>query len=236
MPLELQSVTFESPDPDRDAEFWATLLGRSPQPDAGAILLAGSNGQLGLRFAVGAARGPGSSRMHLHLSQDVRGQWETIDACRAAGGRLRGNGHAPANSYAAMADVVGDDFCVIEDGNRYLEGCGPLGEVTCAGPPSVGRFWSAALGWPLVWEQGEETAIQSPVGGTKVAWSGEWEPPEVGADRQYFTVLADRGELDEEVGRLLALGASLTDEVDARQRAVTLRDPVGMRVVLRERP
>ena len=36
----------------------------------------------------------------------------------------------------------------------------------------VGLFWSEALGWPLVWDQNEQTAIQSPHGGTKVAWGG----------------------------------------------------------------
>ena len=229
MPLELQSVTFESPDPARDAEFWGAVLGRSPLDDAGGILLPGSPRQLGLRFAAGAAPGSEPNRMHLHLSEDARNQRETIEACRAAGGRLRGNGHVPANSYAAMADPVGDGFCVIEDGNGYLAGCGPLGEITCAGPPRVGHFWSQALGWPLVWEEGEETAIQSPAGGSKLAWSGEWSPPAVGADRQYFVLIADGEGLENEADRLLGLGASSVG-------GSAFRDPGGMRFLLRERP
>ncbi len=229
MPLELQSVTFESPDPGRDAEFWAEVLGRAPREDQGGILLPGSPRQLGLRFTTGAAHGSEPNRMHVHLSEDVRTQWETIEACRAAGGRLRGNGHVPANSYAAMADPVDDEFCVIEDGNGYLEGCGPLGEVTCAGPPAVGRFWSEALGWPLVWEQGEETAIQSPAGGTKIAWSGEWSAPAIGADRQYFVLDVAGDEFDREAGRLRGLGASSVG-------GPTFRDPGGMQFVLRQRP
>lgn len=40
-------------------------------------------------------------------------------------------------------------------------------------------FWSEALGWPLVWDQDEETAIQSPHGGTKVAWGGPPVAPKV---------------------------------------------------------
>src|SRR3982751_662844 len=209
MPLELQSVTFTSPDPVRDAEFWAAVLDRLPQSDGDGILLPGSPRQLGLRFAPGAAHGSEFNRLHLHLSEDVRSQWESIEVCRAAGGRLRGNGHVPANSYAAMADVVGDEFCVIEDGNKYLEGCGPFGEVTCAGSPRVGHFWSEVLGWPLVWEQGEETAIQSPAGGTKLAWSGGGSGPAVGGDRQYFVLTIEAEAFDAEVGRLLGRGASL---------------------------
>jgi hypothetical protein len=128
-----------------------------------------------------------------------------------------------------MVDPVDDEFCVIEDGNGYLEGCGPLGEITCAGPPRVGHFWSQVLGWPLVWEQGEETVIQSPAGGTKLAWSGEWSPPTIGADRQYFVLTVDAGEFDREAERLLGLGASSTGGAD-------FRDPDGMHVVLRQRP
>jgi hypothetical protein len=52
----------------------------------------------------------------------------------------------------------------------------PLSDVgarrvrTRAGTRQVGLFWSKALGWPLVWDRGQQTAIQSPRGGTKLAW------------------------------------------------------------------
>ena len=32
------------------------------------------------------------------------------------------------------------------------------------------------MGWPLVWDQDEETAIQSPLGGTKIAWGARLSP------------------------------------------------------------
>lgn len=59
---------------------------------------------------------------------------------------------------------------MIEPGNRYLAGTGRLGEVTCVGTRNVGLFWRDALGWRLVWDKGEQTAVQSPLGGTKIAW------------------------------------------------------------------
>ena len=68
-----------------------------------------------------------------------------------------------------LAGPEGNECCVIEAGNRYLAGCGPLGELACDGTRAVGLFWSAALGWPLVWDQDEETVVPSPAGGTKVA-------------------------------------------------------------------
>ena len=233
MSPQLQSVTFESPDPERDAEFWGAVLGRSSESDVGGLLLPGSRGQLGIRFGAGAAHGAARNRLHLHLSDGIRAQRDTIDACRRLGGRLLGNGHVPANSYAVMADVAGDEFCVIEDGIGYLAGCGPLGEVTCAGTPRVGHFWSQALGWPLVWERGEETAIQSPAGGTKLAWSGEWADPEAGTGRQYFTLTVDGAEFDCEVARLLSLGASAPRPADLASSAMKLSDPDGIGFVLR---
>lgn len=188
MTIALQSVTFRSPNPEGAAGFWGAVLNRHPQRDGDGILLAGASGQVGLRFAAGAPHGEEKNRLHLHLSEDERDQNESIAACVALGGRLLGNGHVPENSYAVMADVVGDEFCVIEDGNAYLAGCGPLGEVTCEGTRSVGLFWSRALGWPLVWDEGEETAIQSPAGGTKIAWSGDPVNPKTDRHRQYFVV------------------------------------------------
>ncbi|MEO7720314.1 MAG: VOC family protein [Pseudolysinimonas sp.] len=236
MPVELQSVTFESPEPDRDATFWGGVLGRPFQPDAGGILLAGGQGQVGLRFTAGEAHGDVMNRLHLHLSEATRGQHASIEACLQLGAKLRGNGHIPENDCAYLADPVGDEFCVIEDGNRYLAGCGPLGEVTIAGSRSVGHFWSAALGWPLVWEVGEETAIQSPLGGTKVAWGGEPAGPQSARGRQYFVLTVPTDEFDYEVGRLVGLGA--TGGVAGASRETILRDPDGIVFVLRtiERP
>lgn len=231
MTLQLHSVTFGSPDPQRDAEFWGAVLDRPLQTDGDGILLAGTPTQVGLRFTRGAGHGSGMNRLHLHLTDGFRGQRETIDACIALGGRLRGNGHVPEHSYAAMADVADDEFCVIEDGNRYLTGCGPLGEVTCEGTRAVGHFWSEALGWPLVWEVGEERAIQSPAGGTKLAWSGEPVAPGEPLDRQFFVLEVDEFEFGPEIDRLLSLGATAGSEDGPHQ--VTLRDPDGVGFVIR---
>ena len=49
-----------------------------------------------------------------------------------------------------------------------------------------GYFWSAALGWPLVWDQDQETAIRSPHGGPKITWGGEPPTPKTHKDRLRF--------------------------------------------------
>ncbi|WP_431279416.1 VOC family protein [Leifsonia poae] len=233
MSLEFHSVTFRSPDARRDAEFWAAVLGRSLHTDDGGILLPGGLGQVGIRFEDGPAHGVEMNRLHLHLSRANRNQRDTIAACVESGGRLRGNGHVPENSYAAMADPVGDEFCVIEDENGYLAGCGPLGEVTCDGTKAAGLFWGAALGWPVVWDVGEEVAIQSPIGGTKLAWGGEDIDPAKDRERQVFVLTASADELAEEVDRLVDLGAS--DRGEKRTGITTLRDPDGIEFEVRTR-
>ncbi|MCK0110574.1 hypothetical protein MWU75_00235 [Ornithinimicrobium sp. F0845] len=121
-----------------------------------------------------------------------------------------------------LADTEGNEFCVIEAGNAYLEGCGFLGEFACDGTRAVGLFWRDVLGWPLVWDRDEETAIQSPAGGTMVAWGGPPLRPRDGRPRQRFELhVADPAA---EADRLRALGATrLQDAGDA----VLMTDPDG---------
>ena len=225
MTIQLQAVAFRSPQPRRAAQFWGALLGRLPEDDNDEVLLAGESGQVGLRFVPGAPHGKEKNRLHLHIADGNRGQRDTIAASLELGARLLGNGHVPANSYAIMADVVGDEFCVIEDANHFLAGCGPLGEVTCDGTRAVGVFWSSGLGWPLAWDEGEETSIQSPVGGTKISWSGEPVNTSTDPDRQYFVLTVPRIELDDEASRLLTLGAS--GRINTPSGVTVLLDPDG---------
>ena len=126
-----------------------------------------------------------------------------------------------------LADPEGNAFCVIESGNGFLAGCGFLGEVACDGGRDVGVFWSEALGWPLVWDQDEETAIQSPRGGTKVAWGGAPDSPEVSEGPA--AVRPRRADVLPRSTRLVALGATSLAERDG---GVELADPGGHEFVV----
>ena len=130
-----------------------------------------------------------------------------------------------------LADPEGNAFCVIEAGNGFLAGCGPLGEVACDGARAVGLFWRDALGWPLVWDEDEETAVQSPLGGTKVAWGGPPMAPKHGRNRQRFDLEAT-DLLPIDVARLVALGATRLGERDG---GVELADPGGNEFLVRPR-
>ena len=85
-----------------------------------------------------------------------------------------------------LADPEGNEFCVIEAGNNFLADCGFIGALSGDGSQAVGYFWSAALGWPLVWDQDEETAIRSPHGGPKITWGGPPLTPKTGKNRVHL--------------------------------------------------
>jgi hypothetical protein len=100
-----------------------------------------------------------------------------------------------------------------------------LGELACDGTREVGLFWSEALGWPLVWDQDQETAIQSPRGGTKVAWGGPPVAPKEVTNRQRFDLAPAGGDQQAEVDRLVSLGATRLEV--GEDGAVVLADPDG---------
>lgn len=226
MRSRLLAVTFEAPDPARAARFWAALLGREVVEDAVGVLLPGDDGQLGLRFVPGRAGRSGANRMHAHLtSEDLDAQQRTVAMVHKLGGRDLDVGQRPEDGHVVLADPAGYEFCVIEPGNAYLSGCGFLGELNGEGTREVGLFWSAVLGWPLVWDQNEETAIQSPHGGTKVSWSGPPVAPKTEPNRQRFELVPAEGDQQAAVDELISLGAVLL-EIGA-DGAVMLADPDG---------
>ncbi|NED84357.1 VOC family protein, partial [Streptomyces sp. SID11233] len=110
-------------------------------------------------------------------------------------------------------------------GNTFLAGCGRIGALACDGSHAVGVFWSEALGWPLVWDEGEETAIQSPHGGTKFTWGGPPLMPRTAPDRFTPDLTPEPpSTYDSETTRLQTLGARLLTR-EARHTLFT--DPDG---------
>ena len=190
-------------DPQRLAGFWSALLDRPVERAHGGLLLPGT-----VSLLVEASTAPRTTpdRMHMHLTSDAVTQEETVARVLALGGRHLDVGQRPEEGHVVLADPEGNALCVIEPGNRFLAGTGFLGEIACDGSRAVGVFWSQALGWPLVWDEGDETAVQSPQGGTKVAWGGAPSHPITRPCRQRLALVGD-------VERLVALGAVLDGDV-----------------------
>jgi catechol 2,3-dioxygenase-like lactoylglutathione lyase family enzyme len=226
VPSELLALTFDARDAPRLAAFWADVLGREVVDDPRGALVPGSDTQLGLRFVPSRAEKVGPNRMHLHLtSTSPDDQQHTVEAALERGASHLDVGQLPEEGHVVLADPGGNEFCVIEPGNSFLAGCGFLGELACDGTREVGLFWSEALGWPLVWDQDQETAVQSPHGGTKVAWAGPPVAPKTGKNRQRFDLAVVGSDLGTEVDRLATLGATRLGS--AEDGTVELADPDG---------
>ncbi|MFG1626771.1 VOC family protein [Kribbella sp. NPDC049227] len=222
MALRLEAVVFDVADATAVAAFWAGLLDREVLTEPGGALVPGDKTQVGLRFVTSDTLQVGPRQLHLHLtSTSLEHQQRTVETALRLGGRHLDVGQGPDANFVVLADPGGNELCVIEPGNNYLAGTGYLGEVTCDGTRDVGLFWRNALGWPLVLDKNEQTAVQSPLGGTKISWdswSGPPIQPKNARNRQRFDLVT--ADPTSEAERLVSLGATrLADRADRVEMA-----------------
>ena len=228
MTSRLHELCFDAQDPPALARFWAGLLDRETAGD-GVTVLPRLQAEFPIRFLPTREKKDGPNQIHLHLtSTSEQDQRSVVARALDLGGRHLDVGQTPEEGHVVLADPEGNEFCVIEAGNSFLADTAFLGELACDGSRAVGLFWSSALEWPLVWDQDEETAIQSPHGGAKIAWGGPPVRPRTGRNRMHFHLApATSGDVHAEVERLTALGARRTADVHDDPGASTLADPDG---------
>jgi predicted enzyme related to lactoylglutathione lyase len=219
MTSDVSALVFAANDPSRVAAFWAAVLDGTAVEDAheGVVLLPADARGLRIRFLATEARKTGPNQMHFDLtSSSLQDQHQTVTRALEQGGRHIDVGQLPEEDHVVLADPEGNEFCVVGPDNSFLRGCGTVGALSSDGSQQVGYFWSEALGWPLVWDQDEETAIQSPAGGTKISWGGPPFAPRSGRNRLHLD-LAPTADTDPlaEVDRLLCLGATRLDPRDS---------------------
>ncbi|MDT0395642.1 MULTISPECIES: VOC family protein [Streptomyces] len=223
MSSRLFAISFDAHRPERLARFWSGVLDLERAGDDGVSLLSGNDAGYRLGFRPARARKTAQNRLHFDLTTtSPEEQRDIVDRALELGAEHADVGQGPDASHVVLADPEGNEFCVLEPGNAFLAGCGTIGALACDGSQAVGYFWSRALGWPLVWDQDEETAVQSPDGGTKITWGGPPLMPDAGKDLHLD--LAPDGDPRAEVERLLSLGAKRLDSADG---AVLLADPDG---------
>ena len=227
MTSRLYAVCFAANQPLLLARFWAALLGWKPAE--GGVLLPSDDAGFRIRFVPTEEPKVGQNRAHFDLtSASLEGQQRTVTRALDLGARHIDVGQRPEEGHVVLADPEGNEFCVLEPGNAFLADCGFLGALACDGSRQVGCFWSAALGWPLVWDQDQETAIRSPHGGPKITWGGPPLMPRTGRDRVRLDLApAADGDQQAEVDRLLSLGATRIDTGRGEPGCVELADPDG---------
>ena len=161
MTCRLLALCVDANDPLRLARFWAGLLGWEIAGDPGdgmALLPADDTGFL-IRFHPTRGQKAGQNHMHFDLtSTSLDDQQQTVARALGLGARHIDIGQRPEEGQVVLADPEGNEFCVIEPGNNFLADCGFVGAVVGDGSQEIGYFWSEALGWPLVWDQDQETA------------------------------------------------------------------------------
>jgi catechol 2,3-dioxygenase-like lactoylglutathione lyase family enzyme len=231
MTSQLIALCFDANEPVRLARFWAAVLGWEPAEDRddGLALVPTDDTGFRLRFRPSHEPKTVKNSMHLDLtSTSLDDQQHTVATALARGARHIDIGQRPEEKHVVLADPEGNEFCVIEPDNAFLADCGFVGAVACDGSQQVGYFWSEALGWPLVWDQDQETAIRSPHGGPKITWGGPPLPPTTGNERLRFDIAPlDSGNRPAEVERLGSLGATPVDIGQGDVDRVVMADPDG---------
>ena len=232
MTSRLVALCFNANDPLRLARFWAAALRWEIDDETqDAIgLVQTDDTSFRLVFVPSPEQKVGHNRLHFDLtSRSSDDQQESVARLVELGARHIDIGQSPDEGHVVLADPEGNEFCIIEPGNNFLAGCGRLGSITCDGTREVGYFWSAALGWPLVWDQDEETAIRAPDGsGPLITWGGPPVAAKIGKNRLHLDIApTDHGEQRAEVDRLVALGATLIDIGQDTVDWVVMADPDG---------
>ncbi|MEU3370785.1 VOC family protein [Streptomyces sp. NPDC006711] len=246
MTSELFAICFRTARPERLARFWSGLLGREAVggPGGDVTLPPPDDSGLPIRFLPGEVPKTGQNRAHFDLtSASPEDQRQIVARACALGARPVDVGQLPEDGHVVLCDPDGNEFCVIEPGNAFLADTGVIGALACDGTREVGCFWSEALRWPLVWDRGQETAVQSPRGGTKLTWGGPPVAPKTGPNRILFELALPGGaDWDTEAARLVSLGARRSDGADrvgvgaagGRGGRALMLDPDGNEFCLRE--
>ena len=231
MTSQLFALCIDAGQPLRLARFWSGILGweTADDPHDGVMLLPSDD--TGFRIRLLPTREPkiGQNPMHFDLtSASLEDQQQTVARALGLGARHIDIGQRPEEGHVVLADPEGNEFCVIEPGNNFLADCGFVGALACDGSQEVGYFWSEALGWPLVWDQDQETAIRSPSGGPKITWGGPPLKPKAGRNRLHFDLAPPtQGDQRAEADRLISLGATRIDTGEGEVSWVMMADPDG---------
>jgi predicted enzyme related to lactoylglutathione lyase len=225
----IDALCLDANDPHRQAQFWAAALGWELDESDGEIALTPTDGtRFGILFEPTLEKKTGQNNIHLDLtSTSLEDQHDLVDRLIGLGARHVDIGQSEDEGHVVLADPEGNEFCIIEPHNQFLAGCGRLGAINADGTRKVGQFWSAVLGWPLVWDQDDETAIRAPDGtGPLITWSGPPLMPKLGKNRLHLDIVApDHVAHQDEIDRLVELGATRIDIGQGDVGWVVMADP-----------
>jgi hypothetical protein len=173
MATRLVHVVADANDPPRLARFWADALGwvigdvaddevdvwpegyRYPDPSA-----------LPLVFVPVPEPKQVKNRVHLDLAtRSVKEQAALVARLRDLGATPADVGQGPDVPWTVLADPEGNEFCVLEPREIYMD-TGPVAAVLteCADPATLAQFWTKAAGWPVARSENGLVSLRAPGG------------------------------------------------------------------------
>jgi predicted enzyme related to lactoylglutathione lyase len=232
MAARLVALCIDANDPLGLARFWSEALrwgiDGENSDDIGLVPTDGTTFRI--EFQAVPESKAGKNRIHFDLTTtSLDDQDESVSKLIELGARHIDVGQRPDEPHVVLADPEGNEFCVIEPENGFLACCGRLGALSCDGSREVGYFWSKALGWPLVWDQDEETAIRElDEAGAFITWGGGPRIPKIGKNRLHLDIAPSaHDDQRAEVERLIGLGATEVDIGQGPVSWVVMADPDG---------
>ncbi|AVH22562.1 VOC family protein [Nocardia cyriacigeorgica] len=230
MTTRLACVVFDADQPRMVADFWARLLGWTVTLDRpGEVDVAGpdaAGSDLALTFIPASRAKTGKNRIHLDVaSRSTDHQRMQVDRAMALGARAVdiGQGAVP---WTVLADPEGNEFCVLEPREEYVDtGAVAAIVVDTFDPQRLAQFWSVASGWPISRAGSPVTGLRSPTGLGSWLEFVETSEAKQGRNRLRLDVAAfPADDPTAEVARLRAAGAR-TIEPSGAEPGLPLADP-----------
>jgi catechol 2,3-dioxygenase-like lactoylglutathione lyase family enzyme len=227
----LVSLCFDANEPLGLARFWAGALHWEIDDETDEeIGLMPTDGTLPFLFLPVPEPKAGKNRLHLDLvSESPEHQTEMVDRLMALGAQPVDIGQPTDVDHVVLADPEGNEFCVVLRGD-FLATTDLLGAIVFEpAAPVVGRFWSEAAGWPLVYDQEGDTAIRAPDGrGPFVTFGPPTGAVKTAKNRLHLDIAPPPGgDQAAEVERLISLGARRIDIGQGDVSWVVMADPEG---------
>jgi predicted enzyme related to lactoylglutathione lyase len=244
--LRLLNITFSCNEPERLAEFWATLLDYEAAPAEDSWIATDPRGE-GTRLLFNRMEKSATIEVPIHVDVNVPDREADLNRILQLGGQLvetRSDRIADfSETWTVMRDPEGNGFCIQSPPktppHRYI------GNVTfsCAEPRQLGAFWAEALGWPE--EETDEGFMQqlrdAGVAERDLSAFYVTRPPNGGRPRFLFQrreksrpasypIHLDfrTDDREAEVDRLVRVGASVVETKKGANLTFTiLRDPDG---------
>lgn len=201
------------------------------RPDRVDVVAADPDGpRLALTFLPAMRAKIGKNRLHLDLAtRSLDHQRTQVDRALALGARRVNIGQG-AVPWTVLADPEGNEFCVLEPREEYVDtGAVAAIVVDTRDPARLAEFWSVATGWSFARRGAQLAGLRSPTG--LGSWLEFVHTPDAGSGRTRLHLdLSPFPDDDQaaEVARLHAAGATTVDRgapAPDRETDLVLADP-----------